>query len=226
MRRKTVNRSIVALLAAIMLYPVTSPARTSGVISIRQPEISSTAGGPAYCAAGHNIGKIFLTVNNNGTLGKEYSASGVRDCFTNERLLNCEFPKGSGIEYLFGAAFWIGAVVGRDTLVSTGQDGWQVGTGAEFHPAAHDDFPPGDMIFRSIIDPAKPEFEGAVSEQDYIGVYYDTCRNCQGVGPDVVDGRPHVPLNLKVTQRSYAWSYSYAEDFVLFDYSIENIGQQ
>ncbi|RME21620.1 MAG: hypothetical protein D6800_11885, partial [Candidatus Zixiibacteriota bacterium] len=65
------------------------------------------------------------------------------------------------------------------------------------------------------------------SEQDYIGVYYDTCRtNCQGVGPDVVDGRPHVPLNLKVTQRSYAWSYSYAEDFVLFDYSIENIGQQ
>ena len=28
-----------------------------------------------------------------------------------------------------------------------------------------------------------------------------------------------------MTQRSYAWSYSYAEDFVLFDYSIRNIRQ-
>jgi hypothetical protein len=32
------------------------------------------------------------------------------------------------------------------------------------------------------------------------------------------------PLNIKVTQRSYAWSYPYAEDFIIFDYEIENIG--
>ena len=34
---------------------------------------------------------------------------------------------------MFGAAFWIGAVVGRDTLVSEGADGWDR-NGNEFNP--------------------------------------------------------------------------------------------
>ncbi|MEA3297099.1 MAG: hypothetical protein U9R56_04475, partial [candidate division Zixibacteria bacterium] len=44
------------------------------------------------------------------------------------------------------------------------------------------------------------------------------------VAPDPWDERPHMPLNIKVSQRSMAWSYSYAEDFILFDYQVENIG--
>ena len=44
------------------------------------------------------------------------------------------------------------------------------------------------------------------------------------VQADQRDGRPHIPLNIQVNQTSYAWSYSYAEDFVLFDMSIKNIG--
>ncbi|RME29478.1 MAG: hypothetical protein D6800_02620 [Candidatus Zixiibacteriota bacterium] len=203
-----------------------------GQAHARTPETPKAAkqtalyGAPAYCSAGHNVGRIFLTVNNNGTFGTEYSGVGRRDCFTGEPLLSCEFPKGSGVDYLYGAALWVGAVVGQDTLVSTGHDGWRSELGAEFHPAGHNDDPPGDMIFRSTLDPTKPEFEGAVSEQDYVSVYYDTCLQCYGVGHDVIDGRPHVPLHLKVTQRSYAWSQPYAEDFVLFDFAIRNIGQQ
>ena len=30
--------------------------------------------------------------------------------------------------------------------------------------------PLGNMIYRSTIDPTKPEFEGAISQQDYIGI--------------------------------------------------------
>jgi hypothetical protein len=44
-----------------------------------------------------------------------------------------------------------------------------------------------------------------------------------GVDPDYF-GRPHVPLDLEVTQSSYAWSYPWTEDFVLIDYQIKNIG--
>jgi hypothetical protein len=114
----------------------------------------------------------------------------------------------------------MGAVLGRDTLVSTAADGWSV-AGTEFHP---DEPPFGNMIYRSTIDPARPEFEGAISEQDYIAVYADTCTNCPGVGNDPIDGRAHRPLNIEVTQRTFAWSYSYAQDFVLFDYGVKNIG--
>lgn len=187
-----------------------------------QPPPATTAGTPAYCIASHDIGKINLAVNNNGTFGSGYSASGSQDCFTGETIRSCEYPKGSNTVYLFTGVLWIGAVSGRDTLVSTGADGWSTSAN-EFHP---EEAPLGNMIYRSTIDPAKPEFDGAISEQDYIAVYYDTCLNCPGVTNDELDGRPHRPLNLEVTQRSFAWSYAYAEDIVLFDYAIRNIGNE
>ncbi len=173
---------------------------------------------PVEEIAEHNVGLIQLAVANNGTFGIEYVAD-TRDAFTGEPIaFSCQYPKDSRIQYLFGAAFWIGAVVGRDTLVSVGADGWQ--WVYEMFP---DEAPFGKMVYRSITDPTKPQFKDAVSEQDYISVYYDTLT--QGVPPDFF-GRPHVPLNIEVTQRSFAWSYSYAEDFILFDYEIKNIGSK
>jgi len=67
---------------------------------------------------------------------------------------------------------------------------------------------------------------GRKSEQDIIAVYTDTVTNPSFVGIDNIDGRPHKPLNIEISQRSYAWSYEYAEDFILFDYSIKNIGSK
>jgi len=80
---------------------------------------------PAYCNTYHNVGRIALEVSNDGTFASTaLNVSGnQRDCFTNETLPTCEFPKRSRTSYCFGAALWIGAVVGRDTLVSTGADG-------------------------------------------------------------------------------------------------------
>ncbi len=180
---------------------------------------------PAYCIATHNIGKLEFGVVNNGSIGVDYSASGPQDCFTGERVVAMEYPKGSNTRYLFGAAFWIGAVVGRDTLVSVGQDGWT--GGQEFHPAEDKPGSNGKMVYRSTIDPTKPEYEGAISEQDYICVYTDTFTSgVQGLTNDAIEDTPHKPIGLEVTQRSFAWSYSYADDFVLFDYKIRNIGQE
>jgi hypothetical protein len=173
------------------------------------------------CPGTHNVGKIVLAVHNNGNFGySEYSNQ--TDCFTGVVAPYCEYPKGSNTQYLYAGCFWIGAIIGRDTLVSVGSDGWQ--HIEEMFPY---EAPFGDMVYRSIIDPAKPEFQGAVSEQDYIAVYTDTfTTGVPGLGNDVIDGRPHRPLYIEVTQRSYAWSYPYAEDFVLFDYSIKNIGTE
>lgn len=171
----------------------------------------------AHCLAVHRVGKIGLAVANNGTFGREFHPGSSVDWFTGEEIgFSCEYPIGSRVNYLFGGAFWIGAVVGRDTLVSVGADGWQ-----RLYEMYPDQPPFGEMRYRSIKDPDKPEYEDAVSEEDYIAVYTDTFTD--GI-PDDYSGRPHIPLHIEVTQSSYAWSYAYAEDMVLFDYQIINIG--
>lgn len=178
-----------------------------------------TTQAPSHCLAAHRVGRIELAIANNGTFGREYHPGASLDCFTGEEILHsCQYPKGSRISYLFGGAFWIGAIAGRDTLVSVGADGWQ--HAYEMYP----DVPPiGNMVYRSNVDPKSQYYENAVSEEDYIAVYTDTIT--AGV-PDDYFGRPHTPLNIEVRQASYAWSYEYAEDFVLFDYKIRNIGAQ
>ncbi|MEW5795589.1 MAG: hypothetical protein AB1772_04430 [Candidatus Zixiibacteriota bacterium] len=175
--------------------------------------MSSAAAGPAYCNVEHNVGNIVMSVSNDGSFGNGWSLGGETDCVTHEQVKSCEYPKGSFTTYLWGADLWVGAIVGRDTLVSTAGMG-----GHEYHPDTT------GITRRSNIDPAKEkEYLGAISEQDYIAVYYDTCLRCRGVGTDYLDGRSHRPLGIEVTQRSFAWSYSYAQDFVLMDFGIKNI---
>ncbi len=187
----------------------------------RAPQQAASAS-PAYCIAEHNVCKVVLAVDNSSHLGTGFSPTGTTDCFTGLQVHSCEYPQGSNTLYLWASALWIGAVVGNDTLVSTGADGWSV-PGYEFHP---EESPVGDMIYRSNLDPGYPEYYGAISHQDYIAVYYDTCNTCLGVSNDPRDGRPHAPLNIEVTQESHAWSYAYTEDFVLFDYTVRNTGAE
>ena len=175
------------------------------------------------CIASHNIGKVSLAVTNYGTYGNGFVQGTPFDCFTGINVPSCEFPKGSGVDYLFAGAFWIGAVVNHDTMVTCGVDGWQ--SCREMDPVQS---PYGDMQRKSIIDPSKPEYIGAKSEQDLIGEYTDSYTSgviglCTG-GNDPVNGLGHRPLNIQIDERSYAWSYSYAQDFVLFDYTIKNVG--
>jgi len=166
--------------------------------------------------AAHRVGLLELAINNNGTFGTGFRSAPGIDAFTGETVPSCEYPAGSNVEYLFAGAFWIGAVVGRDTLVSVGADGWSATR--EFFP---DVAPFGEMVHRSITNPNSPLYQDAISEEDFICVYTDTITD--GVPADYF-GRPHVPLNIEIHDASYAWSYSYAEDFVLFDYQIKNIG--
>ncbi len=179
----------------------------------------SAASPPAYCIVAHRVGRMELAINNNGTFGDGFAQGTTIDCITGQTVKSCEFPKGSNIRYLFAGAFWIGAVVGRDTLVSVGADGWQ--TTREFAP---DMSPFGDIVYRSIRYPDQEQlYKNAVSEEDYISSYSDTLTD--GRASDFF-GAPFTPLNIEVTEKSYAWSYPYAQDFVLFDYEIKNIGGQ
>lgn len=174
---------------------------------------------PNYAIEVHKINDLWLAISNTGTFGIGF-ANSVIDPETSQPAPSCEYPAGSNKGYLFIASFWAGAVVGRDTLVSVGFDG-NYGI-KEFWPDAGER---GGIIRRSNLKTKEEEYHpDAVSEQDFITVYTDTftARHLIG-GEDPIDNRPHIPLGLRVDQRTYGWSYDYAADFIIFDFRIQNI---
>ena len=223
------KRSLIATIISMCLVialTTSAFARASLNAERTKDRIFTSAATPAYCLTSHDVGKLNLAVSNYGVFGagSGFIRGSSLNCFTGDAVLSCEYPKGSRTRYLYAASFWVGAVVGRDTLVSVGADGWT--PSQEMFPDEADYG--GSMVQKSIMDPSRPDlFDGAVSEQDFIGVYTDTFTSgVTGLTNDEIDGRPHIPLHVEVTERSYGWSYPYAEDFVLFDYSIKNIGSE
>jgi hypothetical protein len=136
------------------------------------------------------------------------------DCETGQPAASAEFPAGTGIEHLHSAALWIGAVVGDDTLVSVGFDGWDYVY--EMWPCAD---PECRLQRRSNRESDTYFHPDARSDLEYVAVYTDTFPVY-----DPYDLQIHIPLNLEITQTSYSWSIPHAQDFVIFDYQIRNIG--
>jgi len=165
----------------------------------------------------HNAGRMGMTVSNIGIIGTPGEAV-VTDPLTGEPAPSLEYPYGFDVEYLYEAAIWVGTIDGRDTLVSTAGGSW--GSIREFFPRT---YPEGDIIFRTTNDPYSEGYDSAVSQQDFIARYADTITDRSLTGYDRYTGRDHRPINVEVTQSSYAWGYDYAEDFIIIDYKIANI---
>lgn len=166
----------------------------------------------------HKVNRLALAITNNGAFGTGYSPNSI-DPETGQSALACEYPINSRVEYLWVAGLWLGAVVGRDTLVTTGAEGYYFIT--ELWPDAGEK---GRMIRKSSRPFSRDYSPDAISEEDILAIFTDTLASPTYAAEDPVDNRPHQPLNVKIVQKSYAWSYPYAEDFILFDYTIENIG--
>ncbi len=187
-----------------------------------RPEIKSTA---------HRINNCRVQIDNAGAfaLTPIWFTERRFDAFTGEDITNgCQFPAASGVTYGRGLALHVGAIVGQDTLVSTAfsyGDNWSSAMG--YHNEFSPDWPPvGDLIRRSTLDPDSTGYKDAISQEDIIAVYTDTIRTGSWLLRDDLTARRHTPLPVEVTARSYAWSYDYAEDFILFDLSIKNLGSE
>jgi hypothetical protein len=209
------------------------------------PNYANQQGGPLYKSAVapnqtlrvHRVSNVYFSITNYGKLGSENRD--ITDPLTNLPAPSCEFPAGSNLEYLFQGCIWIGAVSPDpenpgelDTLVSIGDDGWWRDI-TELNPESP---PYGNILELSIRGENSPPYAptsgvtndlpnrtfDAISEQDFICVFTDTV--IVGVSPDPNDNRAHRPLGIRIIQKSYSWSYEYAEDFILLDFEIENIG--
>jgi hypothetical protein len=216
------KRPVILLIGCILLLPVTSPAdeipqelldilqrqREEFPRKLYYPDSTPPAvTSPLYKVAipsprtdnkTHTIGNLRLTRTNYGQFQRGF------------------FPGTTGETYLTVGGLWVGAVVGRDTLVSTATDDLGI---QEFWPDEND-----TVIQRSINTNDKFFSTDAISEQDFVATYFDTLTHQFFVRQDPIDNRVHRPLNLKIVERTMQWSYDYAADFVIFDYSITNIG--
>ncbi|PKK83319.1 MAG: hypothetical protein CVT49_08950 [candidate division Zixibacteria bacterium HGW-Zixibacteria-1] len=127
----------------------------------------------------HNVGKIGLTITNQGSFGTGFIDRGgnVNDPLTGFRAPSCTYPFPGNQQYLFAGAFWIGAVVGRDTLVSTGAEGWifirkMWRDTARIHKIYPDQPPPGTLDLDSAAvyfpDDLTPEGELKYYEYEFV----------------------------------------------------------
>ncbi len=186
----------------------------------------------------HNVGELQMHVGNWGLFG---SWPGTGLVFA--EAPSAQWPAGSGIEYLFAAGLWVGAVKGGVPAVSTAvywaefrptQDPidytYRTAEGARGgnrlpSPTADDD---GDgLIDEDWLNGHDDDEDGlidedfaAVSKQMFSCWYTDDQPIAIQIYPE------HNPLNIHVRQESYQWEEDRFDDFVGIEYKITNIGTQ
>lgn len=166
--------------------------------------------------ATHAVGNVGLTVTNAGFIGNNNirSSTGEAPSF--------EYPLDSGIEHLFEAGLWVGAIrsdglVTVRTAAVTSSGGYSAG--ASGYEVAQAEF----IRQRSSL-PESPFFTGqAISQQDYLSAFADTARVVPGTFTPMPD--PAGQLGMVVESRSYAWSFPFTEYFVILEYEITNTSE-
>jgi hypothetical protein len=141
-----------------------------------------------------------------------------------------EYPAGSGNSFSAGAV-WVGGVKGADTLVSVT---WGVENSSpwnfEFAPPA---WPEGAIREYTSREELPPDPEStcplvlhsdvAISEHDIVMKYLDTLTDPNYIMSDHLETRQHAPLGIEITQRNYAWSHPYAEDFIIAEFVVKQL---
>ena len=159
-------------------------------------------------------GNIGVYITNVGTFGRP----DVRNTPGGDPSM--EYPINSGVEHLFEGGFWIGAVVDGQTLVSTSAKdaatGYTTGqAGYEFSAES------GNTIQqRSSLTNSDYFSFDAISHQDMLIDCSD--ENVVVPGTTISISEHTQPLNADMHLETYAWNYSFADYFVIFNYTITN----
>lgn len=161
-----------------------------------------------------SIGNMGFSVTNAGTIGRPDVVNDPQG------QPSMEYPINSGIEHLFEGGLWMGALVNGQTAVSTAAidapSGYTTGaSGFEFTAAI------GNLIQqRSTLAYSDFFSVNAVSHQDMLIDFTDANIIVPGTTIPIADHA--FPLNADVHLECYAYNYSYADYFVILNYTITN----
>jgi hypothetical protein len=160
------------------------------------------------------MGNIALTINNVGIYGNAFKGSYLVSNFN-----SCEYPRNSGIEHLFEGGIWVGGVRSGEIRVSTSamdnSRGYSLGaSNYEFTSDQNAILRERSSLFNSkLYDPE------AISHQDFVCDYTD--KNLLVPGTQIKINN-HNPLQLEVHLETYNWNYSFANAFVIANYTFTN----
>ncbi|NQS98516.1 MAG: hypothetical protein HQ591_08685 [candidate division Zixibacteria bacterium] len=164
-----------------------------------------------------DVGALGMTITNFGVLGQGYNIEGQPSCWY-------KMPPAAEteqIEHLSYGGLWVGGIKNSMSYVSTGivdgvfeysEGGWEFTNSAD----------PGDTIkIRSTFRDSPYYSPDAVSQLDFVCDFTDSNLAVPGTSPPVFIPE-HYPMGINVHLETYAWNYSYAEAFVILNYTIRN----
>ena len=158
------------------------------------------------------VGNIALTVSNYGVFGHGFRLWPQQP--------SMQYPRGSGIEHLFVGGLWVGASTPSGVHVTTGAVDVPslrgVSEGFEFTTGVN-----STVVERSSLADNRFYDPVATSHQDFIADFTD--RNTTNVNQNNEPIPNHDPLGIDVHFESYAWNFSFADNFVIFNYWIKNV---
>lgn len=192
-----------------------------------------------------NVGEVQINITNFGLIGSAFSSNA-----TFSSAPSCQWPAGSGDEYLWAAGLWVGGVVLGERLVSQG--GWSsewmpldeleatiyeaVGTkllrpagnglaSGRRTPMPGEDDDLDGMIDEEILNGKDDDFDGLIDEDfGQIGNQMFVLTNYDNTRLAQETYPDHTPMNLEVVQTTFQWENDQVDDFVGFDYKITNVG--
>jgi hypothetical protein len=208
-------------IASIILSLITATASPAPGPIRQAPPPELDVANPCIMSATHDRNNAWITVCNWGGFGNTaYPYQSLTPA--------CEFPGGSDVQYLCWGALWVGALMVDEgcefPAVSVGSEGW-FGYITELYPGEGIE---NGMKMRSNV-PGTINWWGencfspdAVSPQEFIATYSDTLTETFWVQPDPFTG-PHTPLGVKIRQESMCWDSYGFDDYIMFNYTLENI---
>ena len=170
---------------------------------------------------------VNMTVSSLGLIGNSFRGS-----YNSEGFSSCQYPAKSGVEHLFEGGLWVGAKVGGSPYVTSAA----IDAASGYSPGAcnFEFTTPANQPLREISSLIRnPGYNPlAISHQDFISDFTDKNlkvpgtnilidRDCGGRNPPDAQ---HRPLGLDVHFETYNWNYSYANFFVILNYTIKNTG--
>jgi hypothetical protein len=160
-------------------------------------------------------GRLGLSINNYGTFGRPTVRSNTQG------PPSMAFPRGSGVEHLFEAGIWIGALVDGQVRVSTSSvdasSGYSTGgSGFEFTQLS-------TIKERSKLSNSSSYSASAISHQDFIMQQTDSFVVIPGTSIPI-SGHQN-PLGAVMKLETYAWNFPFADFFVICNYEITNTSQ-
>lgn len=163
---------------------------------------------------------IRLSISNLGLIGNAFSGK-----FDLEAQPSCEFPANTGIEHVFQGGLWLGCELGGTSIaVTTGaaDDSRGYSTGASnFEFSAE---PSSTLLERSSLSDNPLYAPEAISHQDFVSDFTDKNKIAPG-GSIIMQGHNN-PLGADIHMEAYNWNYSFANFFVILNFTITHNGTE